>query len=81
MIPRILHQIWPGTDPLPERLAYLLARNAKYCSDHGYQHWFWRIGETGALLLKTSATQYSVVDLSKKADPRMFALRSAWRMA
>jgi hypothetical protein len=75
MMPRILHQIWPGPDPIPERLAYLMARNVKYCEDHGYEHWFWTLTESGAIALKIG-TRYRLVDLlvEKLADIRMFTM-------
>lgn len=73
-IPRIIHQIWPGHDPIPERLAYFLAVTTKYAADHGFEYWFWTLTESGAVARRSGGV-WQLVDLVKAgADPRMLAM-------
>ena len=42
-IHKILYQIWPGDDSIPEHQAVLMAKNALVCKQFGYDHAFVRI--------------------------------------
>jgi mannosyltransferase OCH1-like enzyme len=61
-IPAVVHQVWPGEDMIPERLASYMAQNVAYCNEAKYIHRFWKLKDDHTLLLKTGIS-YTVHDV------------------
>jgi hypothetical protein len=51
-----------------------MAATIKYCREHDFEHWFWTVTGTGAIVRK-SGMQHQVMELPE-ADPRMCKMLS-----
>ena len=63
-IPRIVHQIWMHTDPIPELQAICMAKNYAWCETHGYEHCFWQKDAQNGLVLKSLTSGYGPIGLA-----------------
>jgi mannosyltransferase OCH1-like enzyme len=76
-IPRTIHQIWGGADPIHERLAVYMAQNAAYCHDNEFKHVFWRLINNDELIVREGVDNYSIKNITELFDdariPEMLA--------
>ena len=64
LIPRIVHQTWMGSDPVPELQAVCMAKCFSFCEANGYEHLFWQKKANNEIILKSMTSGYGPIGLS-----------------